>query len=209
MFIPAGGHLLNAVAFGGGPRTFLAHGGWVGSWELWQQPFELMQDHWRCISSDHRGSGASTAPADEVNPQGLVDDLFAVLDHYAVDRCVVAGESMGALTVIQAVLSRPARFEGLVLVDAVTGTSGRATDRSVDFCAVQQSVEFFQPGQHALVGARQACPGLLGRLLQDLGEHRLSCRKPCPQRHSLVSSQRGIVPVQFFEERERVLDLAV
>ena len=31
----AGGNLLNAVDFGSGPRTFVAHGGWVGSWELW------------------------------------------------------------------------------------------------------------------------------------------------------------------------------
>ena len=130
MFIPAGGHLLNAVAFGSGPRTFVAHGGWVGSWELWQQPFELMQGEWRCIAYDHRGSGASTAPPHDVHPEGLVEDLFTVLDHYGVDRCVIAGESMGALTVIEAVLRRPDRFEGLVLVDAVTETSGEATDRS-------------------------------------------------------------------------------
>jgi pimeloyl-ACP methyl ester carboxylesterase len=130
MFIPAGGHLLNAVSFGTGARTFVAHGGWVGSWELWQQPFELMQGDWRCISYDHRGSGASTAPPRDVHPEGLVDDLFTVLDHYGVDRCVVAGESMGTLTVIDAVLQRPDRFDGLVLVDGLTETSGQATDHS-------------------------------------------------------------------------------
>ncbi len=130
MFIPAGGHLLNAVCFGSGPRTFVAHGGWVGSWELWQQPFELMHSHWRCISYDHRGSGASTAPPSDVHPEGLVDDLFTVLDHYEVDRCVVAGESMGALTVIEAVLRQPARFEGLVLVDGIPATSGEREDHS-------------------------------------------------------------------------------
>lgn len=130
MFIPAGGHLLNAVAFGSGPRTLVAHGGWVGSWELWQQPFELMQGEWRCISYDHRGSGASTAPPQDITPAGLVDDLFTVLDHYGVDRCVVAGESMGALTVIEAVLRQPERFEGLVIVDGIVETSGEATDHS-------------------------------------------------------------------------------
>jgi pimeloyl-ACP methyl ester carboxylesterase len=130
MFIPAGGHLLNAVEFGDGPRTFVAHGGWVGSWELWQQPFELMHDTWRCISYDHRGTGASTAPPADVHPQGLVDDLFTVLDHLGVERCVVAGESLGALTVMAAVLQQPERFVGLVIVDGVTETSGEATDRS-------------------------------------------------------------------------------
>ncbi len=130
MFIPAGGHLLNTVEFGSGARTLVAHGGWVGSWELWQQPFELMQRDWRCISYDHRGSGASTAPPTDVHPQGLVDDLFAVLDHYGVERCVVAGESLGALTVIAAALQQPERFMGLVIVDGITETSGQTTDQS-------------------------------------------------------------------------------
>lgn len=143
MFIPAGGHLLNAVDLGQGTRTFVAHGGWVGSWELWQQPFELMQSTWRCIAYDHRGSGASTAPASEVHPQGLVDDLFTVLDHYDVENCVVAGESLGALTVLAAVLQQPGRFAGLVIVDGVTESSGVATDRSAVRDAFDAYVEAF------------------------------------------------------------------
>lgn len=129
MFLSAGGHLVNAVRWGQGPRTFVAHGGWVGSWELWQQPFELMQDRWRCIAYDHRGSGASTAPVEEVTPDGLVDDLFAVLDAYGVESCVLAGESLGALTVLAAALREPTRFTGLVVVDGVPATSGVVADQ--------------------------------------------------------------------------------
>lgn len=124
MFVPAGGYLLNTMTVGCGPRTFVAHGGWVGGWELWQQPFELMQGSWRCIGYDHRGAGASTAPPESVTPEALVDDLFAVLEHAGVERCVLAGESMGALTVLAAYAREPERFVGLVLVDGVTGTSG-------------------------------------------------------------------------------------
>lgn len=40
-FVPAGGHLVHVVDIGEGPRTFVAHGGWVGTWELWQEPFQL------------------------------------------------------------------------------------------------------------------------------------------------------------------------
>lgn len=117
MFIPAGGYLLNAVQFGSGADVFVAHGGWVGNWELWQEPFQLMQHRWRCIGYDHRGSGASTAPPSAITPEGLVDDLFTVLDVLGVERCVLAGESMGALTVATAVQRDPSRFRGLVLVD--------------------------------------------------------------------------------------------
>lgn len=93
MFLMVDGHRLNAVAFGAGPRTFVAHGGWVGSWELWQDPFQLMHSRWRCIGYDHRGSGASTFPPEAIGPDVLVDDLFRVLDHFGVGRCVLAGES--------------------------------------------------------------------------------------------------------------------
>lgn len=116
-FVSAGGHLLNVVDIGEGPRTFVAHGGWVGNWELWQEPFQLMQRRWRCIGYDHRGSGASTAPPEAITPEALVDDLFVVLDALEIERCTLAGESLGALTCALAVLRHPERFDGLVLVD--------------------------------------------------------------------------------------------
>ena len=119
MFLEIDGHRLNTVEFGSGSRTFVAHGGWVGNWELWQEPFQLMQARWRCVGYDHRGSGASTFPPESISPAALVDDLFRVLDHFEIGSCVLAGESMGALTCLLAVAMDPSRFEGLVLVDGV------------------------------------------------------------------------------------------
>ena len=116
MFLPVDDHLLNTVAFGAGPATLVAHGGWVGSWELWQQPFELLQDRWRCISYDHRGSGVSTFPPEAISPEALVTDLIRVLDHYEVERCLLAGESLGSITCLLAAEREPSRFAGLVLV---------------------------------------------------------------------------------------------
>ncbi|HEX4906686.1 MAG TPA: alpha/beta hydrolase [Acidimicrobiales bacterium] len=132
MFLPAGGHILNVVQMGGGDRTLVAHGGWVGSWELWQEPFQLLQDGWRCIGYDHRGSGASTAPPDAISPEALVDDLFTVLDALGVERCVLAGESLGALTCALAVLRDPSRFEGLVIVDGAPAASREAMAPLID-----------------------------------------------------------------------------
>jgi len=67
-----------------GPLSFVAHGGWVGSWDLWQEPFELMQSRWRCIGYDHRRAGAEHTPPESITPAALVEDLFDVIDHYAV-----------------------------------------------------------------------------------------------------------------------------
>lgn len=101
-----------------GAKTLVAHGGWVGSGELWVQPFEQLSRRWRCITYDHRGTGATLHRGGPITPQMFVDDLFRVLDALQIERCILAGESMGGLTVLQAVLNAPERFSGLVLVGA-------------------------------------------------------------------------------------------
>jgi pimeloyl-ACP methyl ester carboxylesterase len=131
VFVSADGYLLHAVEFGSGP-AFVAHGGWVGNWELWQEPFELMHRRWRCIGFDHRGSGASSFPPGSISPTALVDDLFRVLDHFEVDTCVLAGESLGALTCLLAALRDPSRFDGLVLVDGAPAASRDAMEPLVN-----------------------------------------------------------------------------
>jgi pimeloyl-ACP methyl ester carboxylesterase len=118
VFHHVNGAVINVADFGDGDNVFVAHGGWVGSWELWQQPFELMQKDWRCVSYDHRGSGATWADVSTITPDTLVDDLMGVLDALNIERCVLAGESLGGLTCATAVRRYPERFDGLVLVDA-------------------------------------------------------------------------------------------
>jgi pimeloyl-ACP methyl ester carboxylesterase len=103
--------------FGEGGPTLVAHGGWVGSGELWLQPFEILSRSRRCITYDHRGTGATIHRGGPITSDLLLDDLFRVLDAMDVERCVLAGESAGAMTVLQAALRAPERFSGLVLVD--------------------------------------------------------------------------------------------
>ena len=135
MFVPSEGFLLSAVAFGApSSPVFLAHGGWVGSWELWQEPFQLMDQQWRCISYDHRGAGVTTASPAQVTPQGLVDDVVRVLDSFGVDSCVLAGESLGAVTAMSAALQHPDRIRGLVLVDGVASAGTAAPNPMIAAC---------------------------------------------------------------------------
>ncbi|HEX2544908.1 MAG TPA: alpha/beta hydrolase [Ramlibacter sp.] len=114
------------TSFGPGPRTFVAHGGWVGSGELWLQPFETLSRRWRTVTYDHRGTGATINRAEKITFDLLVDDLFRVLDALKIDSCVLAGESSGALVVLEAALRQPGRFEGLVLVDGRASASNTA-----------------------------------------------------------------------------------
>ncbi len=119
MFIPHAGAQLYTVEFGNSPRTILAHGGWAGSWELWTEPFTILSKTWRTVAYDHRGTGATIAPAASISQEALVGDLFAVLDALGIERCVLTGESAGAAVVLRAALEQPPRFTGLVLVDGL------------------------------------------------------------------------------------------
>jgi pimeloyl-ACP methyl ester carboxylesterase len=111
------GHLTTLVDVGQGPRVLVTHGGWIGNWELWKLQAERLSERgWRVIAFDHRGSGSSTAPVDELTVDLMVDDLFAVLDHCQIQQCVLAGESMGSLVVERAAVRDPARFTHLVIV---------------------------------------------------------------------------------------------
>ncbi len=122
-------------SFGAGSRTLVAHGGWVGSGELWMQPFELLSPSWRTITYDHRGTGATISRAPSITFELLVDDLFRVLDHCGVETCVLAGESAGAAVVLEAALRHPDRFTGLVIVSGrYVGSRTPQRDRLLEGC---------------------------------------------------------------------------
>jgi pimeloyl-ACP methyl ester carboxylesterase len=108
---------LRTVSFGDGPATIVALNGWSAAWEAWQPTFELLGDL-RCISYDTRGCGASRCSPESVTLDALVDDVFRVLDAHGVDRCVLAGESLGGYVAMHAVLRDPSRFDALVTVAA-------------------------------------------------------------------------------------------
>ena len=117
MFLKLEDAELFVSSFGKGPPTLIAHGGWVGSGELWSQPFEILSRSWRTITYDHRGTGATINHAPAITFEILVQDLFKVLDALSVEPCVLAAESSGACIALEAALRDPSRFKGLVIVD--------------------------------------------------------------------------------------------
>lgn len=131
MFLRPDGRLLRTVAFGPGPHTVLALNGWSAAWEAWQPTFELLSTDTRCISFDTRGTGASQGEPSDITLTGLVDDVFRVLDGHGVERCVLAGESLGGFVALHAALRDPSRFEGLVLVASAPVVSPEVTGRLV------------------------------------------------------------------------------
>ena len=82
------------------------------------------------MAYDARGHGESSpAPDGLYGYPELVADLEAVLDERGIDRCVLAGSSMGAATAMAFALDNPARVDALVQItpaydgEARTGAS--------------------------------------------------------------------------------------
>ena len=116
MFITHADAQLYTVAFGNGPRTLLALGGWVGSWDLWAESFSVLSQSWQTVAFDHRGCGATLAPIESISLPLMVADVLAVMDALAIDQCVLAAESAGVAVALQAALAAPERFTGLICV---------------------------------------------------------------------------------------------
>ncbi|MET9604423.1 alpha/beta hydrolase [Streptomyces sp. NPDC006512] len=100
----ADGARLHAEVHGaeGAPAVVLAHG-WTCSTAFWAaQIRDLAQDH-RVVAYDQRGHGRSPA-ARAYGTDALADDLVAVLKATLApgERAVVAGHSMGGMTVMAA-----------------------------------------------------------------------------------------------------------
>ena len=117
MFLNTEDAAILVFSYGNARRNFVAHGGWVGSGELWAAPFERLSRSWRAVTYDHRGTGATRNTAPAITFELLVTDLFRVLDALEIETCVLAGESGGAMVVLEAVLRQPGRFSGLVIID--------------------------------------------------------------------------------------------
>jgi pimeloyl-ACP methyl ester carboxylesterase len=122
VFLDINNRKLFTLSFGAGPRTVLAHGGWVGGSEVWLLPFETLSRSWRTVTYDHRGTGLTTSVPDDITWQGLVDDVFAVMDALQIETCVLAGESSGVLVVLDAYFTHPERVDALILVDGHPGS---------------------------------------------------------------------------------------
>ena len=77
----------------------------------------------RVVSWNHRGTSGSDRPDDprRVRIEDFVEDALSVMDHFALDRAVVAGWSMGVNTAFELAVQHPERVSGIFAVAGVPG----------------------------------------------------------------------------------------
>jgi pimeloyl-ACP methyl ester carboxylesterase len=85
--------------------------------------FEFLAEHlskrYRVITADQRGRGKSQRDPEATNyhPGTYVGDMFALLDHLAIDRVVTIGTSMGGIMAMVMAATQPKRVRAMVLND--------------------------------------------------------------------------------------------
>lgn len=124
------GALLTVVTDGpdDAPVTVVLAHGWTLTHRSWDGVVALLgRDHpdVRVLRADQRDHGASTAPRTPASIRRLAEDLAVVVDAHAPSGdLVLAGHSMGAMTVIALAGQRPdllRRVRGVLLVGAAAG----------------------------------------------------------------------------------------
>jgi 3-oxoadipate enol-lactonase len=106
---------------GDGPPILVANA--VGAdLSLWRRALADVARTSVIVTWDHRGLGASGAPAsNRMDPETHADDALAVLDHFELDQAVVVAWSNGGRIALELAASSPHRVAGLVLVCAGYG----------------------------------------------------------------------------------------
>jgi pimeloyl-ACP methyl ester carboxylesterase len=83
----------------------------------WLAIARALGDRASLIALDLRGRGRSNALPPPFGIDAHVRDVIAVLDHFGLDRAVIAGHSLGAYIAARLATLHPDRVDSLVLVD--------------------------------------------------------------------------------------------
>ena len=93
-YAPVNGIQLYYESHGEGPATVLAHGA-GGNHISWWQQVPVLSKHYRCITFDHRGWGASVEAIGGPGASAFVEDLKQLLDHLGMEKAFLVSQAMG------------------------------------------------------------------------------------------------------------------
>jgi len=102
----------------GGLPLVLVHG-FTGHRDDFVERIPELAERGRVLAPDLRGHGGSThtGRAESFHFEQLVDDLHALLDALAIDRCDLLGHSFGGMVALRFTLAHPERVASLVLMN--------------------------------------------------------------------------------------------
>ncbi|MEM7352234.1 MAG: alpha/beta hydrolase [Acidobacteriota bacterium] len=103
---------------GAGPPLLLIHGT-ASSLHTWDGWVAELRDRFRLVRLDLPGFGLTGPdPAHDYSAERRVEILKGLLDHLGIDRCSVAGNSLGGYLAWQLAARHPETVDRMVLIDA-------------------------------------------------------------------------------------------
>jgi 4,5:9,10-diseco-3-hydroxy-5,9,17-trioxoandrosta-1(10),2-diene-4-oate hydrolase len=181
--IDVGGLPVRYLTAGEGPPLVLLHA--LGESALdWRWVLPGLSSTHRVYAPDLPGfGGSSSEPVDDYSPSFFARFVLAFLDVLEVERAVVAGNSLGGLVALRLALSEPSRVEALGLIDSA------GLGQEVSYALRQPTL----PGQ--------------GELAAILGKTPLGAATRTWLRVPLLFARPERVPVEWFEEQQRLTQL--
>jgi 3-oxoadipate enol-lactonase len=89
---------------------------------MWDDQAEALKSRFRILRYDHRGHGATDAPAGRYDFATLIADVVALYDELDISRAHFVGLSMGGMTALGLAEQHPTRVDRVVVSDC-TGAS--------------------------------------------------------------------------------------
>jgi len=106
---------------GSGPAIIFAHG--LGSNHLtWWQQVPYFSDRYTCVTFSHRGYPPSSEIPGGPDPRDFAGDLAALIEHLQLPDVRLVAQSMGGVTSMEYMLSRPEHKVRAVVFASTSGT---------------------------------------------------------------------------------------
>ena len=101
-------------AWGSGPPLVFVHG-MADVAQSYIPLAHLLSGHFRCIAYDLPTGRRDGARLESYTHADLISDLFALLDHLAIEQCYLFGSSLGSTIALPAAHEQPNRLRRLIL----------------------------------------------------------------------------------------------
>lgn len=105
---------IHCITEGKGRCVVLLHG-FLGSVEIWKYIIPVLSKSYKVIAIDLPGHGKSDCLGYAHNMELMADAVHAVLKHFKIKKCVLAGHSMGGYVALAFAKKYPPKISGLCL----------------------------------------------------------------------------------------------
>ena len=115
--VAVNGTRLHVESDGAGPCVVLLNS-LATDLSMWEPQIAALTQRFRVLRYDQRGHGGSAAPPAPYSLAMLVEDLFALLTHYRIERAHLVGLSLGGVIAAGAALARPGAVASFAVCDS-------------------------------------------------------------------------------------------